>query len=187
MYIHLYLILQIKYATIYKVNYQKTRKNLCLMNKTISIKNVAPIKVLTTCGQINFINLEEEAHLLYDEAKEASYKSIINLVYNNTLSSNIKSECIIRPCFPIRNAFFDIDKSRYIFDVLPRTSVVSIMHKGDYDDLDKVFLELTEYITANNLQTKLPLRVIHQEKIKKSFFKKYSKCYITEIQVPIEE
>lgn len=134
------------------------------MNNSIVIKNIPPIKVLTTCEEIPFSDLEKEARLLFKVSEPVRCGSLTNLIHKANLTAEFKEEAQVFPCVPIRNPHITIDENKYKFMVLNRATVISITHKNDYDKLDKPFNELMVYMAENNLKIQLPLRVIHHKK-----------------------
>ncbi len=154
------------------------------MEYHIEVKNVAPIRVLTTKKEVHYSNLTNSITDIVKLAGKMKNGNHITLVYQ----PEQKLEAMTRPCCPVSTAFSPIDETEYQFEVLPRMSVVSAIHRGEYENFDETMEILSNYIKEHNLKSSLPVRVIHHRggQIYK-LFKPKSKDYVAEVQIPIVE
>lgn len=165
------------------------------MDYYIEVKNVSPIIVLTHKDTRMATELKDTAYELYYKAKMTNKDSIFCLTEKPYLKSDIDDDVKLKVCCPISDIDLEIDKNLYQIEVLPRSLVLTTIHRGDYDDLKPVFEGLFQYIEKNNLTTSTPFRVIfHREKrdwerpdflIKPVATAKPENEYITEIQIPL--
>lgn len=154
------------------------------MDYIIEVKQVAPIRILTTKEEIHYSNLAKEVSALVNVASRHKSDNHITLVYQ----PEEKMQSMTKPCCPVKNIFSPINEKKYEFDVLPRSEVVSAIHTGEYENFDETMEKIAEYIEKNNLKTTLPVRVIHHRggQVYK-LFKPKEKSYVAEVQIPIAE
>ncbi len=150
----------------------------------IELKNVSPVRILTTKEEVPYSSLPSEISDIVKLAGDKKVDNHITLVYQ----PERKLEAMTRPCCPVSTAFSPIDEEKYHFKVLPRVDVVSAVHTGEYENFDETMEELAKYIQEHNLKTTLPIRVIHHRggQVYK-LFKPKSKSYVAEVQIPLVE
>lgn len=155
------------------------------MEYYIEVKNVPSLLVLTHVNQCPASALEEMAYKLHHIAKASDKDSLFCI----SQTKSLKEEGEIKICCPIHSIDLEYDMKDFLIEVLPRTLVISTIHKGEYNDLKRVFEGMEEYIKKNKLVTGLPFRMIyHREKRdvdRSDFVTRPINEYVTEIQIPI--
>ena len=86
-------------------------------------------------------------------------------------------------CFPVRKGASTKDIS---VRELQGGKCVALIHKGSYEYLSETYKKAFEYVNEKNYKTKLPTREVYL-KGPWMIFKGNSKCYLTEIQIFIED
>lgn len=157
------------------------------MNDQIEIKDIAPTLMLTHINNTTFQMMEDVAYSIRDVAKDSIKGSFVCLCQQPFLKSDSNLELYC----PVSTSSLNIDPKKFKFEVLQRTKVVSIIHTGEYNQLESAFQTLQTYIKENNFTEILPYRVIfHKEKRKwerRTFFKRAKNEYVTEVQVQFLE
>lgn len=152
-------------------------------------KNIPPLLVLSHKADVGFSALENTSFDLLNLARKNINTNVS--FFCTTEQAFLKQDSQVRVCAPVLNAIFNIDENKYHFFVRQRQNVVSTIHNGRYDQIEPAFQALQDYLAEKNLQPQLPYYIIfHKEKRKwqrKTFFKKSTGEYVTEIQIPYQE
>jgi len=102
----------------------------------------------------------------------------MNLYYDGEYK---ESDADFEPCFPIKNG---TDTKEISVRELKGGKCVSLIHKGEYENLSKSYKKIISYINENELKTLLPTREVYL-KGPGMIFKGNPKNYLTEIQFMI--
>jgi DNA-binding transcriptional MerR regulator/effector-binding domain-containing protein len=101
----------------------------------------------------------------------------INLYYDGEYREN---DADIETCYPVAGG---IKKSGdLILHKLPAGKCVSLIHKGPYENLNRSYAKIMEYIQKKKYETALPIREIYL-KGPGMIFRGNPKNYLTEIQI----
>lgn len=155
------------------------------MELDFHIKNVPSVVVLTHLSGRTAKDLEQTAYELCNEAEISGSETIFCLVEKPSLLDDVP----VQVCCPIRDVDLAYHEKKYEIRVLPRQLVISVIHRGEYNDLKPVFEKMYRYIEKQNLTTSPVHRVaFHREKRewdREKPSKKPATDYITEIQIQI--
>ncbi len=142
------------------------------------IKKIPPTLTLLLPTKYSLLDLENSAEQLRSISINNCANTIVCLQHQEKYDENMKFQL----CFPVPEAdFMHYDKDN--FYVMPRIEAVSVIHKGNFRELEKVFLALENYFKKNQLTFDLPYRIIIHKS--RSFFHK-NQHYQAEIQVPLK-
>lgn len=152
------------------------------MRNKCQIKDVAPILTLMLTKSYNLQQLKESMQELDHLAETHSSGTLICLHPSPAFQKNDS----FKVGFPVKEADF-ISHYHSEFEILPRTKVVSLVFKGEYDQLEPVFKAIEQYMQEEHLllSTCFPSRILYR-RISNLFVKNNPKYYETEVQVPIE-
>lgn len=155
------------------------------MELDFDIKNVPSVIVLTHHGEKTAGDLEQTAYELLAEAEAGNKESLFCLINSSRLDDEVK----VQVCCPIYNMDLAYHEKKYRIELLPRQLSLSVVHRGEYNDLKATFEKMYRYINKFNLTVSPVHRVIfHREKRnwdREKPNKRPQLDYITEIQVQI--
>ena len=113
------------------------------------------------------------------------YRFLAGKPFNMYYDEGFKEEdADIETCFPVREAKEIAAPEDITIRMLPGGKVVSIIHKGPYDQLGRTYEKISAYLKQKNYRVAAPPREIYI-KGPGMIFKGNPKNYLTEIQFPV--
>lgn len=152
---------------------EKDSRDYKIETKSISEVTVASIRYKGKYSDVgNYIKT------IYKEIKGSSIGASFNCYYD----SDYKEAADIEICVPVKKL---IESPNIVCKRLPSIKCISIIHNGPYEEINKAYKAIFDYINKNNIISLLPSREIYI-KGPGMIFKGNPKKYITEIIIPIE-
>lgn len=149
------------------------------MSHSIKLKNIPPTLTMTLKGTYTYPDIQESSDTIHSIAVNNS-DSVLICLGENTLINNDTSFTL---CFPFKEVDYMSYNSEDFF-VLQRTDVLSLLHVGEYDNLNSELEKLYKFALDNELTPKFPYRIIYQKTHSKLFLNKNHQ-YSIEIQLPV--
>lgn len=127
------------------------------MSYEIEIKSLAPQKIVTYTEEKQMHQLQSAAIKLYKEIDCQNSGSFTCLSQEFQLSLKSKMQV----CWPVTNAYLNINPDTTKYVVLPRCQVVSASFFGDYSQTSKVLGALMSYAEKEGIELEPPLRILY--------------------------
>jgi effector-binding domain-containing protein len=160
------------------------RKAIAMTNdKTSEIveKNVPDMRI----ASIRWKGRYSECGRQMGRLAKSLYRYMAGKPFNMYYDEGFKEEdADIETCFPVREDKEIAAPQDVAIRMLPGGKVVSIMHKGPYDQIGRSYEKISAYLKQKNYRVTAPPREIYV-KGPGMIFKGNPKNYLTEIQFPV--
>ena len=145
------------------------------------IHNTTLPRQVCFCRQFDTSNVSITSNNLRDTyiaAARTGKMSLIGRMFTSRVQTET-NECKLICCIPMEDSFYGDERTEF-----PETPAICIYHRGPYEDIPKVIMELKKYLTENNIEAAGPYRSIYLEGPPNRGSN--SANYITQVAIPIK-
>lgn len=156
----------------------KNSKEVYTMDYKFEVKEIPAIKVISIRFKGNYSDVGKYIGTLYKVAKNQACGAPFNLYYDG----DYKEIADIELCIPVKGK---ISSDEVEYKELSPIKVISTVHVGSYETLNKAYKSIIDYANSQNMELDIPIREIY-EKGPGMIFKGNPQNYITNIVIPIK-